>query len=128
MLAVTNNGELSAWLPALLLSGRKVAGELSLTKATGKQWKVRNSGMAPKDDSRLDESALKTADVAGKRQQRQSAKRESGWQQNADENTLMTVEEAAAILSVSPQTVYRWAKRVRGASRGRWVLQSEFMR
>jgi excisionase family DNA binding protein len=37
---------------------------------------------------------------------------------NADENTLMTVEEAAAILSVSPQTVYRWAEEgARGVKR-----------
>lgn len=37
---------------------------------------------------------------------------------NADENTLMTVEEAAAILLVSPQTVYRWAEEgTRGVKR-----------
>jgi excisionase family DNA binding protein len=28
---------------------------------------------------------------------------------DADATSLMTVEEAAALLSVSPQTVYRWA-------------------
>ncbi|HJX00796.1 MAG TPA: non-homologous end-joining DNA ligase [Terriglobales bacterium] len=76
----------------IYLSGRKLEGELSLTKATEKRWKVVNSGMAVKDNSRLDESALTAADVPAKRSNTKAATKKSPVRQVLDLAALPKAE------------------------------------